>query len=168
MEYQFFANGEPIKVNAERNGDKLTLTLADSQHSFEVTELSNGAYLLRRDGKQTHVSVVKVSNKLNVITDCASYAFEVPSGKDGDSFGADHGEHGDKSRVMAPMPGKVVKILVEPGQTVEPKQKLLIVEAMKMENPLVAPFKAEITKINCAPGELVDSDKVLIELKQIT
>lgn len=50
---------------------------------------------------------------------------------------------------------------------VVPKQRLVIVEAMKMENPLVAPFKAEVSSVGCAAGELVDVDKVLIELKKL-
>ena len=62
------------------------------------------------------------------------------------------------------MPGKIVKVLVQPGDKVEPKQKLVIVEAMKMENPLVAPFSAEILKVNCSSGQLVDTETVLVEL----
>jgi 3-methylcrotonyl-CoA carboxylase alpha subunit len=168
MEYQFFRDGEAIKVNAERDGDRLTLHLPDGNPTFEVVDLDNGSFLLRQDGKQSRVTAIKVSSKVLVVTDCESYVFDLPGSKDGDTFGTDHGEHGDKSKIAAPMPGKVVKVLVEVGQTVEPKQKLLIVEAMKMENPLVAPFKGEVVKINCAAGELVDSDKVLIELKQLS
>lgn len=167
MDYQFFFNGQAITVKAERNGDNLTLTLPDSSHVFTVAELGNGEYLLRQDGIQRRVVALKATNKVFAVTDCGAVCLELPSSKDGDTFGGEHGEHGDKSKIIAPMPGKVVKVLVEAGQTVEPKQKLLIVEAMKMENPLVAPFKAEVVKVNCTANELVDSDRVLIELKQL-
>jgi 3-methylcrotonyl-CoA carboxylase alpha subunit len=168
MDYQFTLNGQVLAAKAERQGDRLTLSLPEGNHIFDLVDLGNGEYLLRNDGKQRKVVALKASNKVIVLTDCITTIFDLPSSKDGDHFGADQGEHGDKSKVVAPMPGKVVKVLVEPGQTVEPKQKLLIVEAMKMENPLVAPFKAEVVKVNCIEGDLVDSDKILIELRQLT
>jgi biotin carboxyl carrier protein len=168
MDYQFLLDGKLLAVKAERTGDSLTLTLPEGNHTFMVAELGKCEYLLRQNGMQNKVVALKVSNKIYSVTDCCTVVLELPADKDGDTFGSDHGEHGDKSRVVAPMPGKVVKVLVEVGQNVEPKQKLLIVEAMKMENPLIAPFKAEVVKINCATGELVDSDKVLIELRQLT
>jgi biotin carboxyl carrier protein len=56
---------------------------------------------------------------------------------------------------------------VKEGDQVEPKQRLVIVEAMKMENPVVAPFKAEVVKINCSEGQPVDADTLLIELNEI-
>ncbi len=168
MDYQFVLNGEVVAVKAERLGDRLTLSLPTGNHVFDIVDLGNGEFLLRNDGKQHKVVAIKASNKVIVLMDCMTTTFDLMSSKDGDHFGADQGEHGDKSKVVAPMPGKVVKVLVEPGQMVEPKQKLLIVEAMKMENPLVAPFKAEIVKVNCTAGDLVDSDKILIELRQLT
>jgi 3-methylcrotonyl-CoA carboxylase alpha subunit len=168
MDYQFVLNGQVLAVKAERQGNRLTLSLPEGNHVFDLVDLGDGEFLLRNDGKQQKVVAIKASSKVIVLTNCLTTTFDLPLSKDGDHFGADQGEHGDKSKVVAPMPGKVVKVLVEPGQTVEPKQKLLIVEAMKMENPLVAPFKAEIVKVNCTAGDLVDSDKILVELRQLT
>lgn len=168
MDYQFVLDGQVIAVKAERVGDKLNLSMPTGDHAFDLVDLGKGEFLLRSGGRQHKVLALKVTNKIIVLTDSIATTFDLVASKDGDNFGAEHGDHGDKSKVVAPMPGKVVKVLVEPGQIVEPKQKLLIVEAMKMENPLVAPFKAEIVKVNCTAGELVDSDKILIELRQIT
>jgi biotin carboxyl carrier protein len=168
MDYQFFIHGEKTEIKAERNGDVLTLALAGQNHSYGIRDLGGGQYLLRQGNTHHRLITLKAKNKIFVITDAETYTFELPASKDSDAFGAEQSEHGDKSKICAPMPGKVVKVLVNAGDTVEPKQKLLIVEAMKMENPLVAPFKAEILKINCEPGELVDSDRILIELRQLT
>ena len=166
MDYQFYRNGEKIEVKAERNGSTLTVSSLNGSHSYDVSDLGNGSYVLRRGVTNYRVTVIKVQNEVFVLTDDESYTFELPSSKDSDAFGAEHGEHGDKSKVFAPMPGKVVKVLVQAGDVVAPKQRLLIVEAMKMENPLVAPFQAKVVKVNCSEGELVDSEKVLIELGQ--
>src|SRR5262249_2804735 len=49
---------------------------------------------------------------------------------------------GESSTLTAPMPGTVVRVLVEPGDRVEPRQALVVLEAMKMETPLVSPYAA--------------------------
>ncbi len=167
MELQLFSGDTELNIRFERDGNRLKLSHNGSDSAYELVEISSGHYLLK-DGHRTHrIVAIKEKNKVHVLTDSESYTFELPASKDEDTFGADHGAHGDKSKVYAPMPGKVVKVLVEAGQEVEPKQKLVIVEAMKMENPLVAPFKAKVVAVNCEAGELVDTDKLLIELEEL-
>jgi len=65
--------------------------------------------------------------------------------------------------VRAPMPGKVVQIVVEEGQDVEPGDGLAVVEAMKMENELRAEAPGTVSRVRVQPGEAVDKDQVLIE-----
>ncbi len=164
MDLKFFLETEAIEIKSGRSGDKLTIAIGDKAHSYTITELGCGEYLLRHGDKLHHVTAVKSGNKIHVLTEHESYLLELPAAKDSDSFGGEQSDHGDKSKIIAPMPGKVVKVLIKAGDKVEPKQKLVIVEAMKMENPLVAPYKAEVKSVNCADGELVDSERVLIEL----
>ena len=66
--------------------------------------------------------------------------------------------------IISPMPGKVIKIGVSEGDTVEKGQSLLIVEAMKMENHITAPFNGKVEKINIKTGDMVDGNKNLIIL----
>jgi propionyl-CoA carboxylase alpha chain len=61
------------------------------------------------------------------------------------------------------MPGVVVSIAVQEGQTVEEGQPLCIVEAMKMENLLRAERKARVKAINAAPGQSLGVDEVIME-----
>ena len=70
----------------------------------------------------------------------------------------------DKSRLVSPMPGKVVKINVKEGDEVEASTVMIVVEAMKMENNIVATAKAKVKKILVTEGEMVDNKKQLIEL----
>lgn len=64
-------------------------------------------------------------------------------------------------RLAAPMPGRVVKILVASGDTVELGQPLIIVEAMKMENELAAPIAGTIESIDVETGQAVDAGQAL-------
>ncbi len=67
--------------------------------------------------------------------------------------------------LLCPMPGVIVSVLVEEGQTVEDGQALAIVEAMKMENTLRAERKAVVAKVNCAAGDNLAVDEVIMEFE---
>ena len=66
--------------------------------------------------------------------------------------------------LTAPMPGRVVSVLVEPGQPVRAGQTLLVLEAMKMEHTLVAPADGTVEEVRFAPGDLVDEATELVVL----
>jgi len=67
--------------------------------------------------------------------------------------------------IKAPMPGRVVKVLVEAGQRVSAGVPVIIVEAMKMENELTSPVDGEVTSIAVAAGDAVDAGAVLLEIQ---
>jgi biotin carboxyl carrier protein len=68
-------------------------------------------------------------------------------------------------RVVAPMPGKIVRVLVKPGQTVAPRQPLVVVEAMKMENELRAGRDGVVAEVHAAEGQSVDAGALLIVIQ---
>lgn len=65
-------------------------------------------------------------------------------------------------RVVAPMPGKVVRVLVKPGDDVKARQGLVVVEAMKMENELRAPRDGRVRDVAVGEGQSVDAGAVLL------
>ena len=71
----------------------------------------------------------------------------------------------DKSRLVSPMPGKVVKINVKEGDTVSEGMIMMVVEAMKMENNIVASGAAKVKKILVSEGQMVDNKMQLLELE---
>ena len=79
--------------------------------------------------------------------------------------GAEHSAHAAGSGdVTAPMPGKIIRIAVEPGATVEPRALLVILEAMKMEHRIEAPVAGTVKAIHVEPGQLVASGASLITI----
>jgi len=166
-EFEFVLNGEKLVVKSDQNGDHLTIDSVKGESVFRVFSLDNGAYLLEKGNSTHRIKTLKVKDKIFVLTDNESYTFEIPTSKDSNHFGEDQGGHA-KSEIRAPMPGKVVKIMVKEGDRVVPKQKLVIVEAMKMENPLMASIAGEVAGVFCKEGELVDSETVLIKLRPST
>ena len=77
---------------------------------------------------------------------------------------AAHGGNGPAS-VVAPMPGRIVKLLVAPGDAVTARQGLLVVEAMKMENELRAPRAGTVTAVRVAEGASVEANAVLVVIE---
>jgi acetyl/propionyl-CoA carboxylase alpha subunit len=69
-----------------------------------------------------------------------------------------------ESTVTAPMPGTVIRVLVAPGDAVEARQPLVVLEAMKMETPLAAPFDATVRAVYAAEGDRVAGGAILVEL----
>jgi acetyl/propionyl-CoA carboxylase alpha subunit len=72
----------------------------------------------------------------------------------------------EQSAVAAPMPGTVIRVLVEPGATVTARQPLVVLEAMKMETPLVSPYDATVRAVHVAEGDRVAGGALLLELEE--
>ncbi|WP_328647618.1 ATP-grasp domain-containing protein [Amycolatopsis sp. NBC_00348] len=79
------------------------------------------------------------------------------------SFDEGGGDTSDGA-VRTPMPGVVVGVACAPGARVEAGELLVVVEAMKMENRIVAPFAGTIERLSCAQNETVTADQVLVTL----
>ena len=73
-------------------------------------------------------------------------------------------QEGGDHAVAAPMPGRVVRVLVEPGERVSAGQGLAVVEAMKMENEVSAPADGVVSDVRAAPGDSVEAGGVLVTL----
>lgn len=66
--------------------------------------------------------------------------------------------------ILSPMPGSVVSVAVEVGQTIAEGEELAVVEAMKMQNVLRAARSGKIKKVNVQPGTAVAADEIIIEI----
>ena len=67
--------------------------------------------------------------------------------------------------ITAPMPGRVVRVLVAAGDAVTAKQGVVVVEAMKMENELRAPKAGRVKEVNVTPGTSVEAGRVLLVIE---
>jgi biotin carboxyl carrier protein len=65
-------------------------------------------------------------------------------------------------RITAPMPGKVLRVLVKPGDEITARQPLVVVEAMKMENELSSPRDGRVADVAVVPGVSVEAGRLLV------
>ena len=69
------------------------------------------------------------------------------------------------SEIIAPMAAKVFELKVKPGDKIEEGEEVLVLEAMKMEMPMVAEEAGTVKEVRCAVGDAVEAEAVLIILE---
>jgi len=151
MLYEFKIDGKTVEVTLAKNDDVWTLS------GNNASILSDGRIrLVSKDGAIFFAHSAKVRD-----------TWWVHIG--GHTFCIDHVEPGaaeedNGSGLSAPMPGKVLQVLVEVGQVVEPGQPLMILEAMKMEHRIVAPQEGIVSVIHFKEGDQVQQGIALLEM----
>ena len=149
---------------------RLELERADAgwRCQLDGREIQMDAVLAQRDvlsvligGKAYEVKRERAATDMHLWVGSVSYLAEL---RDPRSLrgrrGAGADEKGPK-KLLAPMPGKVVRVLVGAGQAVEAGQSILVVEAMKMQNEIKSPKKGTVQKIVAAEGANVNAGDVL-------
>jgi len=152
----------------------------------DVTELPSGKLDVRLNGKSVDVDVVALRSQLSIRVDgrmidltCEgkppdlgvlasghrSYV-RVVSERDRAAEAAQGGKGGKSEKsVKSPMPGRVIKIMVAAGDTVEVGQAMLVVEAMKMENEVRAKAAGTVGEVHVTVGQTVEGNAKLLTLQ---
>ena len=89
-----------------------------------------------------------------------------PPDVDEAAHAAGAGDGAERSSLTAPMPGTVIRVLVKAGDRVAHRQPLLVLEAMKMETPLVSPYEAVVKAVHVTEGDRVAGGALLVELEE--
>jgi len=158
---------------------KLKLTGDPREFEVELLGRDGPALRVRIDGEEFAVRVDPATGAISHVRDHAAHALGarvrdtllVAVGPLHFAFIAAESGGRRRSRgltaheVLAPMPGKVLKVLVQEGETVESGAPLVVLEAMKMETTLYAESPATIAKVHADAGDMVDHGAVLIELR---
>lgn len=141
-------NGEAVEVDLRQSGAPELYSLLYNGRSFEMLiEAERFKYGITLRGERFEVQVEdERTRRLNVGRKMVS----LPEGE---------------LAIRAPIPGLVIKVLVEIGQTVTEEQPLLLLEAMKMENEIRAVRGGVVKQIVCVVGQRVEQNSVLIVLE---
>ncbi len=127
---------------------------------YRLLKISENKISFLKEGKPVHGTFVRSGNSTYI--DLEGMTFEVSSGASRKKAGA---VAGDATRLVAPMPGKVFKILKSSGETVKAGEGIIVLEAMKMEHTLKALKDCKVGKIHFQEGEQVTSGAELVHLE---
>ncbi len=158
-------DNEKHALDVQRESARVSATIDSRSYQIEVREPEAGAYLFIVDGRVFECRVDKAGAtrggyQVHVGGDTYNITLSDPKRlRDAKSSGADAD---GRASVVAPMPGKVVRVLVEHGEKVESGDGLVIVEAMKMQNEMKSPKAGTIVEIHAQAGATVNAGEVLI------
>jgi 3-methylcrotonyl-CoA carboxylase alpha subunit len=145
------------EVSIRYRGGAVEIELAGTRLAARAERLLDGAVLMDLDGVRTRAAVVRHGPEFTVLTDGAAHRLVYV-----DPHASHVEEEAGGGRLTAPMPGRVVRVLVEPGATVRRGAALMVLEAMKMEHTIAAPTAGTVEAVNFAAGDLVEEGAELL------
>ena len=146
------------------DGSRVHAETEGRSYDLEVRESGVGGYVLIADASVFDCRVEgrpESGESIGVIIGTTEYSVTLidPKRLRGASSAAAHAD--EAARIVAPMPGKVVRVLVSVGDRVETSAGLLVVEAMKMQNEMKSPRSGTVVAINVEVGATVNAGDVM-------
>jgi len=166
MKTEININGRTAEVELlHRKGQEIKVRIDGETYEMDLAKVGEGIYSALLNAKSYNIEMVNTSSKRHytVNTFYKSYDIEVidPQARYmKNRAGASQQSSGDT--IVSPMPGKVVKVLVQEGDEVEAGQTVMTISAMKMESEYKAPRDATVKKIHVAEGDVVDGNQVMM------
>jgi biotin carboxyl carrier protein len=164
MKLQANIDGRQAEINVRREEARVFAQIDDRQYELEVHESGPESYLLISQGRvfDCRVEERPESGKtIQVIVGTSQFAVTLTDPRRLRSSAGMSVEGDVAARIVAPMPGKVVRVLVEVGQHVEVGTGLMVVEAMKMQNEMKSPKAGTVIALNTQTGATVNGGDVL-------
>jgi len=142
-----------------RQGREVRARVDGRELSVTVDRLADGSAILSLEGRRFRIVGARRKDAILVAVGPRTFDF-LPA-----ESGARRVRPGLAApEITAPMPGKILKVLVKDGDPVSAGQALVVIEAMKMETTLAAESDAIVKRVCVAPGDTIDHGAVLIEL----
>jgi len=165
VEYEFLLNEVLQKVSIEKKEDTYVFSDGEKTYLADIHQISPFQISVLIEGVSFRIFTAKDKDSRYFMIDGQQFVVKEPTEqveafRKGEEITAE-----GTILVKAPMPGKVIKICVSKEDEVRKNQTLAIVEAMKMENEIKASVDGTIKEIHVSAGDLVDSEKPLIELE---
>jgi biotin carboxyl carrier protein len=160
MIYDVSIDGRSFRLEVERTEGRWACRLDGREIQVDAVLARPDVLSLRVGNKAYEVKCERVGGEMHLWVGSMRFAAEVrdPRSLRGKTRAAD--DHGPK-KLIAPMPGKIVRVLVSEGAAVEVGAGVLVVEAMKMQNEIKSPKKGTIQKILVGAGAAVNAGDVL-------
>lgn len=147
----------------DESGDRLALTVDDSP-PVEVDVTTSGVpglFSIIRDGVPSRAYVTREGRNLRVVVDGRTFVLGAAGG--GRERGASGGAGDPPGKITAPLAGVAVDVRVQPGDRIEARQAVVVIEAMKMQNEVQAPHGGVVTAVHAERGVRVEKGGLLVE-----
>lgn len=154
----------------ELNGNSKSALVNGKTLDYEIEQIGTDRWLLRT-GVQTYIlsNLTSDGTELEFTLNGKWVTVNVRDEKELllEKMGFRSGTTGGGGKLNAPMPGKILKVLVNSGSTVKAGDPVIILEAMKMENELKSPVDGTLIAVHVDEGQSVEKNELLLEIETI-
>src|ERR1700728_1327844 len=154
--------GKKRQVELARANERAIWTIDRQLLEADAVALSSGPYSILINGKSFEVRVESFGAELRAITAGLDFSVAIHDERGWRRNRGGSVEAEGRQQVLAPMPGKIVRVLVSAGDSVRAGQGLLVVEAMKMQNEIRAPKSGTIDRVRVVEGQTVNAGQVVV------
>jgi biotin carboxyl carrier protein len=166
MKYLTRLGGEEREFVIERHGDALTARCGDTTYALDLKLVGDGTtFSLLVDGRSYDVVADIDREEVAIQMVGQRFVVHVEDERERAAHAVSGPKVGGKRELRASMPGIVNDVKVQVGDVVEEGKTLVVLEAMKMQNPLGAETAGKITRIVCKKGEAVAAGALLLEME---
>ena len=155
------ADGSLVEMVVEMRSAGASFGFGGQRHEVGFGPASGDRLQLTLDDETYFARVLRLGEHLTAITPQGRYELERV-----DPFHYEPADTLPDARLTALMPGRVVKVLVAPGQAVKKGEALLILEAMKMEHTIVSPREGTVDRVAFRENDLVPADAILVAFRE--
>ncbi len=156
--------GEAVhEIVVTRLDGEYIVTLNGVEHAVDARKLEADFYSILYEGKSYEVSVESAGSTYKVRHGAEEQVVELADASRGGR--EELHKKGGVEDVRSIMPGKVVRVLVSPGDEVQAGQGVVVVEAMKMENEIGSPRAGRVKSVDVTPGQSVEAGARLASLE---
>ena len=168
MQYEVDIGGRRLQVVVTRSGDGFAVSVDGRLHHVDAARIDAHTLSLVVDSvRSNEVSFAAdpIGGLLNVHVGATPVAVMLNGRRRWGRREEGAGTGTGPQRLVAPMPGKVVRVLVKAGDLVAARQPVVVVEAMKMENELRASREGTVAEIHASEGMSVDAGALLVVIQ---
>lgn len=161
MKYVTLVNGERYEIEIDSEG---LIRVNGETHDVDFLNLGGSLYSIITENKSLEAVIDDDEDKIAVMMDGRLFETQVLDERAMLLIQRRGGLSSSSGEVQAPMPGLIVLITAEIGQTVAQGDTLVILESMKMQNELKSPVDGIVTAIHAEAGQAVDKNSLLVEI----
>jgi biotin carboxyl carrier protein len=161
MVYEVIVNGAPHRLELERAGSGWTCRLDGSPIQIDALVPRRDVLSLLVEGHSYEIKREQTATDLHVWVGDTRFAVELRDPRSFRSRQKGAGAEAGARKIVAPMPGRIVRVLAEVNSEVDAGQGIVVVEAMKMQNEIKSPKKGIVKAMLAIPGAAVNPGDVL-------
>jgi biotin carboxyl carrier protein len=161
MVYEVMVDGKPHRLELERAGGGWECRLDGQPVHIDGVITCRDVLSLLIDGHSYEIKREQTATDLHLWVGSTRFVVELRDPRSLRSRQKAAGDEKGPRKIVAPMPGRVVRVLVAENSEVEAGQSIVVVEAMKMQNEIKSPKKGVVKKISTIPGAAVNPGDVL-------